>query len=74
MTASKLNYKFDEIEKEAIKNRLRVLIGKYELIEAEKILYSELDELGLRSEYYLKTTNEVIDELLKERESSYDQV
>lgn len=59
----KLNYRFDEDEKRALKKRLYVLLLTYELKEAEIILFNELDELGLRSEFYLEVVEDVLKDL-----------
>lgn len=67
-----LNYRFDEEEKDAIKSRLEKLLENYNLKEAEIILFSELDELGLRSEFYLGTVNLVISELKDEGDAIYE--
>lgn len=54
--------KLDEDEKRALRWRVDSLKDKYSGDEIERIVFSELDEIGLRSEYYLDLMEEVIKE------------
>lgn len=46
----------------ALKIRVKVLKEDYSIEDIEKIIFSELDSLGLKSEYFLKQLEAVIKE------------
>jgi hypothetical protein len=68
MDVGKWKKQLDKDEKRALKMRVEELIEYYEVDNLEKIIFSELDDLGLRSEYYLDMMEVIIGEILIEKE------
>lgn len=55
----------DMQEVEVVEHRVRNLkkIGKYTDIEIEKIIFTELDEMGLKSEYYVDIVEKALEKV-----------
>lgn len=49
-------------EKIALASRVEQLILTHELFEIERIIYSELDEIGMKSEDFMDVLDDIINE------------
>lgn len=49
-------------EKIALESRVEQLLLTHELFEIERIIYSELDEIGLKSEDFMDVLDDIINE------------
>lgn len=65
MDISQWKKQLDVDEKSALRIRVDSLVSDYSIEDVEKIIFSELDDIGLRSEYYLDTMDEIMREKRK---------
>lgn len=63
---SKLRIYLDQDEKMALHNRVTSLLSYHTLSDIERIIYSELDEVGLHSEDYMLLLDDVLSEFVEE--------
>ena len=63
---SKLRIYLDQDEKMALHNQVTSLLSYHTLSDIERIIYSELDEVGLHSEDYMLLLDDVLSEFVEE--------